>query len=146
MVESTVNISESYSVTLVTSVVDSPVYLSKPRAGTNTSLDFFKFVLELIRAGFLSRDDVFILDNSAIRHPGHVGRDSGSQWHSNVFSPKYSPELNPCELVFAQAKRWLRSHRDGGIPFVFEIAASFGQVSSENVRNYYDGCLNLGMT
>ena len=35
-----------------------------------------------------------------------------------VFLPAYSPELNPCELVFAQVKNGLRRRRRGdGTPF-----------------------------
>jgi len=146
-VEGTSSISESYSITLATSHVGSPFYLSSPREGTNTSIDFLKFVLELICAKFLSSGDIFVLDNSAIHYAEAIQSTLDEILDANgismYFLPKYSPELNPCELVFAQSKGWLRCHRDSDLPFVFEIAASFAHVTAENFRNFYDGCLNL---
>jgi len=58
------------------------------------------------------------------------------------FLPTYSPELNPCELVFAEVKGWLR-HRRGSDPFWFEILKAFQQVSFQNVLNYYFKCLGV---
>ncbi len=57
-----------------------------------------------------------------------------------VLLPKYSPELNPCELVFAQVKRYLREERQPG-PFLNEIARGFARVNRLNVFNYYERCL-----
>jgi transposase len=57
-----------------------------------------------------------------------------------VLLPKYSPELNPCELIFAQVKRYLREERQNG-DFVTEISRGFGRVSRVNVFQYYERCL-----
>jgi len=56
----------------VTSIVGDPLYVSRPRAGSNTSFDFLSFVIELFRARFLSHGDVFILDNSSIHHADDI--------------------------------------------------------------------------
>jgi len=147
--KSDVSMSESFTVTLVTSSVGTPIYVSRPRAGSNTSFDFLSFVIELIRAKFLSSGDIFILDNSSntIHFADDIQQVLDDLLEANgitmIFLPTYSPELNPCELAFAQVKYWLRRHRDGSIPFVFEIAVAFAQISSQNVQHYYDGCLNL---
>jgi transposase len=58
-----------------------------------------------------------------------------------VFLPKYSPELNPAELIFAQAKRYLREHRRAGESFFDEILEGFSRVSRSNVAKFYDKCL-----
>jgi transposase len=57
-----------------------------------------------------------------------------------ILLPKYSPELNPCEMVFAQAKGYLRTKRQPG-PFVREIARAFATVDRLNMRAYYEHCL-----
>lgn len=57
-----------------------------------------------------------------------------------VLLPKYSPELNPCEMVFAQAKRYLREKRQPG-PFLQEIVHAFAAVDRLNVLSYYEHCL-----
>jgi transposase len=33
-----------------------------------------------------------------------------------VYLPVYSPELNSCELIFEQVKRYLREYRNSSIP------------------------------
>ena len=58
-----------------------------------------------------------------------------------VYLPAYSPELNPCELIFAQVKRNLREHRMSAIPLWFDISVSFATVTLENVIQYYKKCL-----
>lgn len=57
-----------------------------------------------------------------------------------VFLPLYSPECNPCELVFAQVKRFLRSYR-GTEKFFQEIARAFSRVTFANVLSYYRHCI-----
>lgn len=58
-----------------------------------------------------------------------------------VFLPAYSPELNPCELVFAQYKSHLRKipYRRGQlIDLISEISR---KITSANVLNYYEKCI-----
>ena len=86
-------------------------------------MDFLTFVLELCGSGFFRRGDYFILDNSRIHYAEEIQEEIDDLLNAYgvtmVFLPTYSPELNPCELVFAQAKYWLRRNRDGTLPFVF---------------------------
>jgi hypothetical protein len=61
-----------------------------------------------------------------------------------VYIPVYSPEFNPCELIFAQVKCYLRTHRDFDLPLHYEVAFGFaftGKCSSvmlplENCTNH----------
>ena len=121
--------------------------MSTPRSDSNTAADFLKFVLELLRSGFLSAGDVFIVDNSSVHYAESIREEIDDLLESYsvrmLFLPSYCPELNPCELVFAQTKYHLRRHRQGDIPFVFEIAIAFSRVSSANIANYYEKCLSL---
>jgi transposase len=58
-----------------------------------------------------------------------------------AFQPKYSPELNPCELIFGHAKRYMREERGNGT-FVEEIGRAFAQIKKEEVLRCYDKCIN----
>jgi transposase len=113
---------------------------------SNTATDFLLFVADLLTDGVLAAGDVFVMDNCSIHYADNIASILDDLLAMKgvrlYFLPAYSPELNPCELVFAQVKYYLRRHR-GPLPFVFEIALAFSQVSKENVRNYYQECLGL---
>jgi transposase len=57
-----------------------------------------------------------------------------------LFLPTYSPELNPCELVFGETKSYLY-HRRGKDRFWREIMKSFAKVTREHMCNYYVHCI-----
>jgi transposase len=135
-----------YSITITTDLtLPDGVYISNPRVSSNTAVDFLLYVIELLQAGVLVAGDYFIVDNASI----HVAAEI-----SNILSllldlhqvrlvtlPTYSSELNPCELCFAQAKRYIRTHRHDG-PFLAEIALGFAQIKRENVMAYYGKCID----
>ncbi len=59
-----------------------------------------------------------------------------------VFLPAYSPELNPCELVFAQVKQMVRKARGESIQSVLDqIILAFASVDVVTVMNYYMKCI-----
>ena len=123
-----------------------PVVLSDPRVGSNTADNFFDWMCRLVSSRSLVAGDIFIVDNAAI----HVARDILPPLRAlldgagvrMVVLPTYSPELNPCELVFAQVKSRLRRHR-GNAPFRTEILKAFALVTIQNVLAYYLKCLNV---
>jgi transposase len=56
--------------------------------------------------------------------------------------PAYSPELNPCEHVFAQVKNYIRGHRGEGWENIFDqIILAFESVTLDNIFNYYRKCI-----
>jgi len=57
------------------------------------------------------------------------------------YLPAYSPEFNPCELVFAKVKNILRHNRDFSIPMYYNVLMAFAGVSHENLVNYYNKCV-----
>ena len=59
-----------------------------------------------------------------------------------LFLPTYSPELNPCELVFSQVKRYIRAHRNSDEPLLVDLVMALASVSTQNVLGYYDHCIN----
>lgn len=92
----------------------------------------------------MRKGDFLVIDNAAV----HGASDSVEvlQFILDTFGvslvrmPCYSPELNPCELVFAQIKSRLRYHR-GDDSFLEEVLTSISLVSRENIFHYYQRCI-----
>lgn len=134
----------SCSITIMTTLLEPGGFvIAEPRFGTNTTADFVVFVLEQVVAGYLVAGDYLICDNAAI----HV---SGANILYDVlhargitirFLPTYSPELNPCELIFAQLKQRIRNNRQP-IPIVDEIVNACAHVHRDNVVRYYRHCID----
>jgi transposase len=71
-----------------------------------------------------------------------------------VTLPTYSPELNPCELVFARVKRHLRSESVNfydqetnlpqQIPFQLLLATALEQISDFELGSYYRAAKDSG--
>lgn len=101
-------------------------------------------IVESVRDGFLSEGDTLIMDNASV----HGSLDTIEPLVvfleylkiSIMFLPAYSPEFNPCELIFAQVKKYLRDHRDMELPLHIDIAFGFAQISQTNMLNYYNKC------
>jgi transposase len=113
--------------------------------GANDNYDFACFVYHALEDGFLASGDTLILDNARIHHakatlPGLVA-NLNRRGISILFLPAYSPELNPCELVFAQVKRWVRDHRERDGTFIDILSSAFALVDRQNIVNYYRKCL-----
>ena len=58
------------------------------------------------------------------------------------FLPTYSPEFNPCELVFAMVKKNLRQTL-GSSEFLEEIFFAFAKVSRDVLERFYTHCLEF---
>jgi len=147
-VRSDTSLSESYSVTLVTSLASpTPCFISLPREESNTAEDFVVFVVHLICEGVLTAGDIFVADNASVHWSQRVSDTLASLFTTYgirfVFLPTYSPELNPCEFVFAQVKHMLRQRKWARKNFHASIVHAFASVSFENVFNYYHGCIFL---
>jgi len=88
-----------------------PVYV-KITAETVTAERFQIFLAEAALANRIPKGAVVIWDNARV----HLSRDGiavldrimASVGAQRANLPKYSPELNPCELVFAEVKTFLR--------------------------------------
>ena len=97
-------------VTILTSIDsnDQPVTISI-RSGTNNQYDFLRFVLYCSVKRILHRGDTLVLDNAAVHRASNIRSNLDAIMNKVgcriLFMPTYSPELNPCELVFEQAKK-----------------------------------------
>lgn len=82
----------------------------------------------------------FFTDNATIHRCRRVVQAINTSGALVVFLPSYSPDFNPCENVFSQAKSWIRANdiawqvcRDNPEEMVFE---AFMQTSDADIRNY----------
>ena len=62
--------------------------------------------------------------------------------HICVFLPKFHPELNPIERVWAQLKRYTKGHCKYTLPSLRKnIPLSFDTVSLEKIKNHLSACM-----
>jgi len=116
------------------------------REESNTQWNFTDFVLHCCITGALEAGDYLIVDNAAV----HNGWDSMDIVQnildvagvSLIFLPAYSPELNPCELVFQVVKSHIRCHRKFGSHILQEVVNSLALVTSDAVQKFYSHCLH----
>lgn len=118
-----------------------------PRLGTTDAVEHFKSLCYFINNGNFQPGDYLVMDNAKIHNAALIQpvlRVLCALRRINlVFLPTYSPELNPIELVFAQAKRYLRTHRNERRPFWVELLRAFNRVTSDNIKQYIKQCIKL---
>lgn len=136
---------ETLSMVLLTKYSDEtyPIVFSL-KNGTNTQIEFVEFILFCMDSGHLVHGDVLICDNATI----HFGCKTFEALElalkltgmTLMFLPTYSPELNPCELVFGTVKHYLRHKRDRREPFFLKILRASLEITSSKVQHFYDHC------
>lgn len=97
------------------------------------------------------------MDNASV-HTGNVAQEELNTFLSEsgvelVLLPTYSPELHPCELVFAQIKHFVRSSlallfdpatgRETVRTFDDMITAATDKISRESMAKTYEHCSKL---
>lgn len=118
--------------------------VSHPHAGRNNSANFIRFVLDLFISATVMEGDYLVADSAPI-HTSQLSLRFVSTLCDFVgvrflFLPKYSPELNPVELIWGLVKNRMR-HRRGNEPFGTELARAFAEVNRELVKSFYRHCL-----
>jgi transposase len=109
--------------------------------------DSFNFVDAMICAverRIVRNGSVVVFDNSRIHSAEHMFDFVAELFRSVgaliIFLPSYSPELQPCELLFGSVKnRVYRTKGNGSL--LEEVASSFRLVSREQVINMYKACI-----
>ena len=117
--------------------------VSEPTQGSNNAEAYAATLQHFISMGALGKGDYLVYDGAKI----HVAEEIQDQLEAleavgiNLIRlPTYSPELNPCELVFGRAKRYLRDHR-GRQSFLTEMASGFSKVTNDMMRAFYRKCI-----
>ena len=137
------------NVILMTSLVDrnSPLYF-EIMPGTITAEIFRNFVARAAVLGHIPNGATVIWDNARV----HLEAETINQIDEvvqmcgarRVNLPKYSPEFNPCEMVFAEIKCFMRNNRRPGWSLHDRLVEALDNVSWEHVLHYYEHCSSVG--
>ena len=101
--------------------------------------------IQAISDGYLRPGDTLVCDNARVHTGSHsillIDQILSMGKIRMELLPAYSPELNPCELVFAEVKHMLRNtlHNDDLALYV-EIVIAFASVPHMNMAAYYQRC------
>ena len=113
--------------------VEAPWLVDGPINGERFRLYVEKLLVPSIKPG-----DIVIMDNlgshksKAVRH---AIRNAGAHL---IFLPKYSPDLNPIEQLFAKLKHWLRKAAKRSIETVTAaIGEILGTIQPLECANYF---------
>jgi transposase len=123
------------------------------RHDSNTQLNFLDCLKDFVAQGGLLRGDILIVDNATVHmasaHFNEILAYLNSEGIDLQSLPTYSPELNPCELVFARIKAYIKSTdafattfngRDHLAPFKELLCASLQTISRDELINMYWHC------
>lgn len=83
--------------------VDAPWLIDGPING-----EIFRTYVEKVLVPVLRPGDVVVMDNLGSHKSKAVRRAIRAAGAKLFFLPKYSPDLNPIEMLFAKLKHWLR--------------------------------------
>jgi hypothetical protein len=144
--ESTLSL-PSGSISLLLSLTNDVPFFIDYRIESNNQFDFANFIFEACKNGYLVNGDYLVVDNASV----HFAKES-KRFLFEVLDtfgvkliklPTYSPELNPCELVFSQVKRHIRNHKllTNRSNLISEIIFCLSEITIDNLRNYYVKCI-----
>ena len=128
----------------MTSLGERPCWVPPPRADSNDQFDFLQVIVWLLEQGALTAGDYLIMDNARVHHGGEaapiVKRLLAAAGVQLIYLPAYSPELNPCELVFGYVKGGMNVSR--GLEQMWEEALRrFAAVTPAQMDSLYKHCI-----
>ena len=116
------------------------------REDSNNQYDFLAFLTYLVECNHLTAGDYLICDNATV-HAGSATIDLILQLLASagvtlVFLPAYSPELNPCELVFSFIKQKVRRSQFYRTTLWFAVLQAVASVPADKVVSFYKHCIH----
>ena len=98
----------------------------------------FRLYVEKVLLPTLRPDDLVVIDNLGSHRGKAIRRIIRSVGAKLFFLPKYSPDLNPIEQLFAKLKHWLRNAAGRSVDAVSHaIGQTLDTVASAECRNYF---------
>ncbi|XP_022810123.1 uncharacterized protein LOC111347135 [Stylophora pistillata] len=98
-----------------------------------------KLCLNLLPFNGINPRSVVIMDNAAIHHTQAATDTINATGAIVLFLPPYSPNIMPCQELFAQVKSWIREN-DIACQFCMDpelmVEEAFLQVTDEDIENY----------
>jgi transposase len=113
--------------------VEAPWLLDGPIDGES-----FRLYVERVLVPTLRPDDIVVMDNLGSHKGAAVRRAIRAAGARLFFLPKYSPDLNPIEMLFAKLKHWLRKAAARTSDAVCDaIAHILATVTASECINYF---------
>jgi len=98
----------------------------------------FLLYVEKVLAPTLQPGDVVVMDNLGSHKGKAVRRAIRTAGAKLFFLPKYSPDLNPIEQLFAKLKHWLRKAAKRSVQAVCDaIGQTLNRVTPVECKNYF---------
>jgi putative transposase len=98
----------------------------------------FRLYVEKVLLPTLHPDDIVVIDNLGSHRSKAIRRLIRSVGARLFFLPKYSPDLNPIERLFAKLKHWLRWAAKRSLAAVSDaIGHILGTVTADECTNYF---------
>ena len=98
----------------------------------------FRLYVEKVLLPTLRPDDIVVMDNLGSHRGKAIRRIIRSVGARLFFLPKYSPDLNPIEQLFAKLKLWLRNAAGRSVDAVSNaIGHILGTVTIDECANYF---------
>jgi transposase len=116
---------------------------------SNTNQKWFKIqkspcngesFLEFLKSLELPKDTVIVLDNCRIHKTKEVLSFATTKNWILLFTPPYSPDCNPVEMIFGLLKG---KYRKDNIRSVAKIEKLLSEIPSETIRNAYEHVKNI---
>jgi transposase len=98
----------------------------------------FRLYVEKVLAPTLRPGDIVIMDNLGSHKGKAVRRAIREAGARLLLLPKYSPDLNPIEQLFAKLKHWLRKAAQRTVPTVCDATGEIlDAITSTECANYF---------
>ena len=98
----------------------------------------FRLYVEKVLLPTLRPDDLVVIDNLGSHRGKAIRPIIRSVGAKLFFLPKYSPDLNPIEQLFAKLKHWLRNAAGRSVDAVSNaIGHILGTVTTDECANYF---------
>jgi hypothetical protein len=92
----------------------------------STDTEWFCLWLEFVLIPLLASCSVIILDNASFHSKTYLPIIAEAYGHKILWLPKYSPDKNPIEHIWANMKKWLRNFSKNYASIRLAISAHFG--------------------
>lgn len=136
---------KSFTIMLLISIIQGKEKFFHFNFDNNSGSNVLFFVADAIKNEFLKEGDYLVMDNAPV-HSELVSLDAAvrlcEERGINIrFLPKYSPELNPCELCFNIIKNYLRNERNLTNPVWVETCLGIRKITLEKNISFYKKCI-----
>jgi putative transposase len=113
--------------------ITAPWFIEGPING-----EAFLLYIEKVLVPTLRHGDIVIMDNLGSHKANAVRRAVRAAGAKLFYLPKYSPDLNPIEQLFAKLKHWLRNAAGRSVDAVSNaIGHILGTVTTDECANYF---------